>query len=282
MQEIQVRNLKEPNLSGSFAMSHLDALLAECDMLERIHRHNFYFILAIEKGDGEHQVDFANYPIKDYSIFFLRPGQVHQLLLKAGSKGYLMGFVPSFISTENKQKRRAFRLASLNNYYQLDAKTYRKYIPILECIFNEYANKELMYLESIRANLDLLFIELFRHTKNANISTGNNAYVQALLEDLLEMLEIHIYENKQVSYYAQKLKLTSYQINAITKKTLGKTCSQLINERITLEAKRNLMASSSQVKEIAYHLGFEDPSYFIRFFKKQTGQTPESFRQNFK
>lgn len=282
MQKIQIRNLKEPNLSGSFAMSHLDALLAECDMLERIHRHNFYFLLAIEKGVGEHQIDFTNYPIKDYSIFFLRPGQVHQLVLKAGSKGYLMGCVPSFISTENKQKRHAFRVSGLNNYYQLDTKTYQKYIPILERIFNEYTNKELMYMESIQASLDHLFIELFRHTKNTQNSTGSNAYAQELLEEFLEMIETHIRENKHVSYYAQKLKLTPYQINAITKKKLGKTCSQLINERITLEAKRNLIASTSQVKEIAYHLGFEDPSYFIRFFKKQTGQTPESFRQNFK
>jgi AraC-like DNA-binding protein len=77
------------------------------------------------------------------------------------------------------------------------------------------------------------------------------------------------------------MNLSSYQLNAITKKTLGKTCSQLINEYILLEAKRYLLATSEQVNQIADHLGYEDVSYFIRFFKKNTGHSPEAFRYNF-
>jgi AraC-like DNA-binding protein len=81
-----------------------------------------------------------------------------------------------------------------------------------------------------------------------------------------------------VSFYADLLNLSSYQLNAITKATLGKTCSELINEFIILEAKRTLLATSNQVNQIAYHLGYEDVSYFIRFFKKHTGYSPEAFR----
>lgn len=78
------------------------------------------------------------------------------------------------------------------------------------------------------------------------------------------------------------LHLTTYQLNAITKETLGKTGSQLINEQILLEAKRQLLSTSNQVNQIAYDLGYEDVSYFIRFFKKHIGNSPEIFRQNFK
>ena len=63
---------------------------------------------------------------------------------------------------------------------------------------------------------------------------------------------------------------------------MGKTVSALINEQIILEAKRYLLATSGQVKDIADQLGYEDVSYFIRFFKKQTGYSPEAFRKNFK
>jgi AraC-like DNA-binding protein len=78
------------------------------------------------------------------------------------------------------------------------------------------------------------------------------------------------------------MNLSAYQLNEITKSSIGKTASELINEHIILEAKRYLLATAEQVKEIADHLGYEDPSYFIRFFKKQTGFSPDAFRQQFK
>lgn len=78
------------------------------------------------------------------------------------------------------------------------------------------------------------------------------------------------------------LSITPYQLNAITKALLHKTGSELINEHIILEAKRMLIGTANQVNQIANMLGYDDPSYFIRYFKKQTGLTPEAFRQNFK
>jgi len=78
------------------------------------------------------------------------------------------------------------------------------------------------------------------------------------------------------------LNLSSFQLNAITKATLGKNCSELINEYVILESKRYLLATSNQVNQIADHLGYEDISYFTRFFKKHTGYSPEAFRNNFK
>ncbi len=75
------------------------------------------------------------------------------------------------------------------------------------------------------------------------------------------------------------MNLSAYQLNEITKVAVGKTPSELINEQIILEAKRYLLATPNQVKDIADHLGYEDVSYFIRFFKKHTGHSPEAFRQ---
>lgn len=282
MQKIQIRTIKEPNLSGSFSISNLNTLLSEKDMIEKTHRHDFFFILAIEKGNGEHQIDFENYSIDNYSVFILRPSQVHQLLLKKGSKGYLIAFDSNFYSPNEKLKKEIFLTVSRNNYYKLKTETYKKLIPVLNYIFSEYSNKKVLFRENIKANLDLLFIELFRQTKNSDIQTKNNSYSIKLLENLLELIDIHFYNNKQVTYYAEELNITIYQLNSITKKTLGKSCSQLINERIILEAKRNLTATSNQINEISFHLGYDDTSYFIRFFKNKTGLTPENFRQSFK
>jgi AraC family transcriptional regulator, transcriptional activator of pobA len=78
------------------------------------------------------------------------------------------------------------------------------------------------------------------------------------------------------------LHLTPYQLNAITKATVGKTGSEVINEHIILESRRHLLATTNQINAIALQLGYEDVSYFIRFFKKHTGHSPESYRQNFR
>jgi AraC-like DNA-binding protein len=76
------------------------------------------------------------------------------------------------------------------------------------------------------------------------------------------------------------MNLSPYQLNEITKSSIGRTASELINDHIILQAKRNLLATPNQIKDIADILGYEDVSYFIRFFKKHTGLSPESFRRN--
>ena len=98
----------------------------------------------------------------------------------------------------------------------------------------------------------------------------------------MELLRTNVTTHKQVSQYTDLLNLSTYQLNAITKATVDKPASELINEQIVLEAKRYLLATTDQVKDIADHLGYEDISYFIRFFKKHTGHSPEAFRKNFK
>ena len=98
----------------------------------------------------------------------------------------------------------------------------------------------------------------------------------------MDLLETNISTTKQVAAYADRVHLSTFQLNSITKSLLGKTVTELIGDQILLEAKRYLLATSNQVNQIAFQLGYEDASYFIRFFKKRTGQTPEVFRKNFR
>lgn len=287
MQKIPIRyintTLKEPDFSESFNIRDIGALLSEKDMVQELHRHHFFFILALEKGIGKHIIDFTPYSVSDYSVFFMRPGQVHQLTLKKGSTGYLMEFNTDFYSPREKSANQLLRKVSSKNYCQLSSDRFKKLLSILTYIFHEYFSRQERYKEVIKANLDIFFIELVRQSQNPkSLSNDSSLYTQERLEELLELLETHISTNKQVAQYADMMHLTPYQLNAITKTTLGKTCSELIIEYIILETKRYLLATSNQINQIAYHLGYEEVSYFIRFFKKHTGYSPEAFRHNFK
>jgi AraC family transcriptional regulator, transcriptional activator of pobA len=290
MKNIPIRYIQapsnEPTNAEGFSIRDVGDLLAGKDMVQGIHRHDFFYILALQQGTGHHEIDFTAYEVSDRSVFFLRPGQVHQLTLQAGSTGYLMAFANGFYYPQDQVPNhsngyRLLRKASHTNHYQPDAKRFKKLLSLLTFIFQEYTDKQERYEEVIKANLEIFFIELIR--QNSSIpSTQANTYTQERLEKFLELVETHISSHKQVSQYADMLHLSPYQLNAITKTTLGKTGSDLINEYIILESKRYLLATSNQVNQIAYHLGYEDTSYFIRFFKKHTGHSPEAFRYNFR
>lgn len=281
MDKIPVRHInvaqKEPELSESFSIRDVEEMLAGNDMVQELHRHDFFFILALKKGKGEHDIDFVPYTVADHTIFFMRPGQVHRLILKAGSKGYLLQFSADFYTPQHKLLRKNGNA----NYYRPDEGRFQKILSALTGVFEEYTAKQEGYLEVIKAQLDIFFIGLAReHGSHADDQA--DLYTQQQLDAFLGLLETHIFEQKEVAQYAAMLSLSLYQLNAITKATLGKTCSELINQRIILEAKRYLLATPNQVNQIAWHLGYEDVSYFIRFFKKHTGHSPEVFRHNFR
>lgn len=287
MKNIPLRRIrasrKEPVLGEGFSIRDLEELLAGKDMVQELHRHDFFFILALEKGMGEHVIDFIPYPVGDYSVFFMRPGQVHQLTLKTGCTGYLVQFNADFYFPQDKASSQLLRKVSTKNLCGITPERFEKLRGILAFIAREYAGKQDRYRDVIKANLFVFFIELIRQSKNPQrLSSDDNPYMQERLEDFLDLLETHISTHKQVAQYADLLNLSTYQLNAITKTLLGKTCSEVINEHIVLEAKRQLLATANQVKEIAYSLGYEDASYFIRFFRKHTGHSPEAFRSRFK
>ncbi|MTI86328.1 MAG: helix-turn-helix domain-containing protein [Balneolaceae bacterium] len=284
MKHIPIRYMssaqKEPNLSGSFTIRNLKELLDGKDMIQELHRHDFFFILALDKGAGEHEIDFDDYNICDRSVFVMRPGQVHQIKLHAGSTGYLIQFNTGFYYPESQTSRQLIRRASSTNLYQFEAANFRKLQAVMDGMFEEYSEKREKYQDVIKAKLKIFFIELIRQNDDTTLN-HTSIYKQERLADFMELMENHVSEQKQVSFYTAKLNLSAYQLNAIAKEIRGKTSSELISEYILLEAKRYLLATTNQIKEIAFHLGYDDVSYFIRFFKKHTGFSPEAFRDRF-
>lgn len=267
-------------MAEPFSIRDIKQLLAGQDMLQELHRHDFFYLLALEKGAGVHEIDFTPFKICNHSVFFMQPGQVHRLTLKAGSTGYLVQFKADFYYPHDKASNHLLRRINTLSFCRFGAGSFQKPLTVLKDIYNEYNNRQEKYQEVIRASLDIVLIELIRQNCKSGSPITIIPYTQERLEEFLELVDTHLATHKQVSLYAAMMNLTPYQLNAITKTSLGKTSSQVITEHIILEAKRYLLATTNQVNEIAWQLGYEDVSYFIRLFKKQTGYSPEQFRQN--
>ena len=280
IRQISLANQELPS-SERFKIRTVQEILAGNVLKQDLHRHDFFFILLLKNGKGSHEIDFTQYQVFDNSIFFLRPGQVHQLELNADCTGYLMEFNNEFYHPKDKSSSQRLRKASNKNYCKLEVNRFEKLQEILTHIFQEYTSREEGYLDIIKANLEIFFIEFVRQSQNSNsISPEISSYTQERFEEFLELIEKHITTCKQVSQYTDMMSLSTYQLNEITKTSIGKTPSELINEQIILEAKRYLLATPNQIKDIADHLGYEDVSYFIRFFKKHTRFSPDAFRHN--
>lgn len=287
MKKIPIRQLtasqQELPASGRFKIRRVEDIMGDDDLIHDLHRHDFFFILTLKKAKGRHEIDFVEYEVLDNSVFFIRPGQVHQLQLKAGSTGYLVEFNTDFYQHKDKLSNQRLRKASNKNYCELETARFDKLQAILGSMLDEYTAREEGYQDVIKSSLDIFFIEFVRQSPNPKgVPTVTNSYTQERFEEFLELLDEHIATHKQVSQYTDLMNLSPYQLNEITKSSVGKTASELINEHIILEAKRYLLATPNQVKDIADQLGYEDTSYFIRFFKKHIGQSPEAFRHNFK
>ncbi|RYU91922.1 helix-turn-helix domain-containing protein [Mucilaginibacter terrigena] len=287
MQKIPIRQLSQSQkvhpIAEQFKIRRIEDIIGEKDLVHNLHRHDFFFILSLKNGQGKHEVDFVSHTVLDHSIFFLRPGQVHQLLLKAGSTGYLLEFNHKFYNPRETTANQRLRKASNKNFCEFETGRFNKLQAALESMLQEYTAREEGYQDMIRSNLDIFCIEYSRQSPGPNsASSVASSYTQERLEKFLELLNKHMAKFKQVSDYVDLMNLSPYQLNEITKSSIGKTPSELINENIILEAKRYLLATPNQIKEIAESLGYEDVSYFIRFFKKHTGYSPDLFRHSFR
>ena len=279
---VDIKKASDDTAAGTgFTICDLKSLLLQKERVRGLHRHNFFFILAVKQGSGLHEIDFEQYEIFNNTIFCLRPGQVHHLKLNSEAEGFLMRFNTNFYQPFDKVILQSFRKATHKNLCPLENERFERLFSILSNILREYSKKEGGYLNIIKASLDIFFIELVRQSKRPADEMDNiTSYKQERLEEFLDLLQTNIAQHKQVSHYTQLMNLSAYQLNDITKTTIGKTASEVINDQIILEAKRSLLALDLQVKVISEQLGYEDVSYFIRFFKKHTGYSPEAYRKN--
>ena len=110
-----------------------------------------------------------------------------------------------------------------------------------------------------------------------DIKKGPDLDYILLFRDLLEQ---YFTQSKNVSYYAERLHISEKRLGQATRNILGKTPKVLIDERVLLEAKRRLVHEHQSIKELGYSLGFEEPTNFVKFFKKHTLLTPLEFRES--
>jgi len=243
------------------------------------HKHDFYLLLLFTKGHGTHYVDFNSYPIKPGTVFMLSPGQVHSWKLSDDIDGYVFFHSKTFYDegyTNEKITNYPF-FNSINNAPFVTIK--KTNLPPIEKLFQEilqeYKQPNLLQLNKLHALVNILYIELARVYITGE-KVENPKYLHAI-KKLDNLIDINFKEIKFPTEYASLMNITERHLNRITKTCLNKTPTELISDRVILEAKRMLIHSNHTVSEVAEELGYFDASYFSRLFKKKCGKTPVQF-----
>lgn len=242
------------------------------------HRHNYYEIFFFEVGGGEHHVDFKTFPIQHKSVHFVSPGQVHQIVRTDQSKGYVVLFSREFYSA-NPQKLRSFPFLNNNSnkpILNLDETDFSKLEELVLKMHAEQEGEATFTKELIKAYLNAFLVLCKRFF---NEDPEDHQKVETLSYRFKQLIEEHYLNTHDVASYAELLNSSERQLATATKKELGKSPKNLIDERIVLEAKRLVKHTDHSFQEIAFFLNFNDSSHFAKFFKTKVGCSPTEYRE---
>lgn len=248
------------------------------------HRHSFYHLVLFTDGAGQHTIDFEDFTVKPYQIYFMVPGQVHSWQFEGFTDGYIINFSTSFfqsflLRSEYLESFPFFSGDLQNAVINLPDNLHERVKDIFEQIISESEHPQAFSLDMTKVLMLQLFMTIGQQL-GVNESKGASSYNYTLLRSFQKLIELHYNELKHPKDYAELLYITPNHLNALCKDLLGIQAGEVIRNRILLEAKRLLTNPLLTITEIALQLNFNDNSYFTKFFKKSTGITPEEFRKN--
>ncbi|WP_143307669.1 AraC family transcriptional regulator [Chitinophaga vietnamensis] len=267
-----------------FKVIRLHSNSGTTDEFNTLQRDEYFQIIWLHNGKGTHSIDLHEYVYEGPVVFIIAPGQLHKIIPQIPSDGYLLKFAPGVFSHEKDFFD-----------YMLDTCLFDRVnachtikIPVsLQPLLEEVFSRMLEEYRQPGSGTDKLFTAYLRilvthlnRVKRALLEEGPalNHPQYELFRAFRIAVEKHYRQEHALPFYAQLLSATVRQLNNVTRKYVDKSAGEIIQDRLILEAKRRLYHDTRSVKEICFELGFEDPGYFTRFFKKHAGIAPQHFK----
>jgi len=239
------------------------------------HRQEFYGLFYFTNTNGSHFVDFKEYEIKEGHIFLISKEQVHFFKNIEKTKGDIILFTTSFLDNDYLIDQ-VFETAIYNPFLFLN-KEQRNYFDTLinqiKCI---YLSDKKMKSEILKKYLEIILLEILQSNQET-LNLNNNNYLRFLT--FKKDLKDNFKTQKKAIFYAKNQNISAKTLNLAIRQTIDKSTKQFINEYLILSAKRLLINSSLTSSEIAYELGFDEPTNFTKFFKKNEKISPTMFRK---
>ncbi|HJV93471.1 MAG TPA: helix-turn-helix domain-containing protein [Azonexus sp.] len=237
-------------------------------------------VLFVFSGTARVRLDSQESDYEPPLAVVIPPGVIHAFKFMPQTEGCVLTLDAAGLASQSEDATQMFAILhgaaeviALNGDDGHSARRIRGLLDQIEAEFRAPGPASVrLQVWLVRALLLLLVRERLRADQSAE-GAGN-----ALIENFRQLVEAHYAEHWPVDRYAAQLNLTESRLNRLSRKHCGQTAFALAQARLLLEARRKLIYTGTPVSQLAYELGFSDPAYFCRFFKKLTGQAPSSFR----
>jgi AraC family transcriptional regulator, transcriptional activator of pobA len=256
------------------------------------HRLNFYMIFISTLGEGIHTLGPREYYISENMLCFISPDMIRSWQAERDEqRGFFVTFSESFFNEGCENKRFLHELP----FFQLDGNPLlilnstqaQGYLSLFRQMQHEYLHGNEYSIDVLRLQLQLLLQKAHAQVKSEGIINAPENHSALRLVKAFKTLYLRDFHAlgrgkglmlKKVAEYAQELNVSQNHLNDTVKFVTGRSAGQLIRHQLTTHATMCLMHADKNISEIAFALGFEDPSYFARFYKSQTGKSPTEFR----
>ncbi|WP_223580772.1 AraC family transcriptional regulator [Sphingobacterium sp. GVS05A] len=247
-----------------------------------LHQLSFYEIIFIEEGSGTLSIGDKRIPLSSESIVFTSPGQTRRWAIEKNLTGYVLFFEKDFLDLFFFDNLFLYRFQFFHQYVQpptikLDEYFFNQCVNLVQAIIQEFSYLQHDSDHLIRALLYQLLITINRlYSKTYNLQ--NNEVIHSDFQRFKVLLEKEYAVNHNISKYAKMLNISPKILNKLCNQYSGLSAQQMIHQKLISEIKKELILKKS-AKEITYAFGFSDPSNFNRFFKRNTGITPQQFQK---
>ncbi|MCR9263027.1 MAG: helix-turn-helix domain-containing protein [Flavobacteriaceae bacterium] len=251
-----------------------------------LNRFNYYSLIWIKKGSGTAQIDFTEFDFTPDTMFALTPYQPFTLKEKDKLEGVVLNFHPDFFCIHKHNEQIACNGVLFNNiyspsYFCVTDDTRGEFEMILSQMKSEVRKADLAQYELLVSYLKIFLITASRSKAKQqpeSLQDTPDEKEPFILQKLKDLIETHFKSKHSAGEYADMLNISPKALAKMTKNHFNKTMTNLISERIVIEAKRELYLTDKSVKEIAFDLGYDDEHYFSRFFKNNAEISPKVYR----
>ncbi len=286
MQEtIKTYTVVSKNSDFNFRIQRIEDIYTERNgEADEPHRHDYFTVILIKEASGKHIIDFKGYDLQAKQVYFVSPGQIHQVIEEKKSFGYVILFSPEFLA-ENQIP--CYFIEDLNLFndhgnsppLSLNDKEVDQLLTFCGEM-HKIQDSDLKYMEqAISSYIKLFLIHCNNVCTLKNDNPQNQEAINSILKNFKMLVNEKYMEWHQTSDYAGQLNVTPDYLNRVIKSLTGKTAKEFIQARIIIEARRLLYFSEMSAKEIGYNLGFSEPANFSAFFKKNTGFSPSQINK---
>jgi len=253
----------------------------------QIQRNNYFSLIWVKEGFGKVKTGFSEFDFKANTLFAFAPFQPFIFSTQDAIKGIVINFHPEFMFIHHQEKEKAFKEVLYTNANQppfvfIDGNSTSAFDMLCQKIETEIQNPSLAQYDLLVAYLRIFLINASRlkiEQQSLVPAIGKENKEHHILQKLKDAIEKNFRAKHSPGEYAEMLYVTTKTLAKVSKSHYNKTLSNIINERIIIEAKRELYLTNKAVKEIAYELGYEDEYYFSRFFKVNTNVSPQKYRE---